>query len=69
MFYIILDDHKSKKSAKVLKEIETIDDEADQYDILIVKNDNFLAAQKYGLRKLPALMFFKEGSPVVFEGC
>jgi len=65
---VLFYDHKSKKSAKVLKEIETIDDEADQYDILIVKNDNFLAAQKYGLRKLPALMFFKGGSPIVFEG-
>lgn len=51
-----------------MKELETIDDDADRYDILIVKNDNFAAAQKYGLKKLPALMFFKEGSPIVFEG-
>ncbi|XP_054718538.1 uncharacterized protein LOC129227940 [Uloborus diversus] len=65
---VLFYDHKSKKSAKVLKELETIDDDADQYDILIVKNDNFSAAQKYGLKKLPALMFFKEGSPIVFEG-
>ncbi|KFM78692.1 hypothetical protein X975_14267, partial [Stegodyphus mimosarum] len=65
---VLFYDHKSKKSAKVLKELETIDDEADQYDILIVKNDNFSAAQKYGLKKLPALMFFKEGSPIIYEG-
>lgn len=64
----IVDDHKSKKSAKVLKEIETIDHVADQYDILIVKNDDLEAAQKYGIKKLPALMFFKQGSPTVYEG-
>ncbi|GFT85179.1 thioredoxin domain-containing protein [Trichonephila clavipes] len=62
---VLFYDHKSKKSAKVLKELETIDDDADQYNILIVKNDNFAAAQKYGLKKLPALLFFKEGSPIV----
>ncbi|GFQ72443.1 thioredoxin domain-containing protein [Trichonephila clavata] len=65
---VLFYDHKSKKSAKVLKELETIDDDADQYNILIVKNDNFAAAQKYGLKKLPALLFFKEGSPIVYEG-
>lgn len=67
-YFVISDDHKSKKSAKVVKEIETIDDEADKYNILIVKNDNFQAAQKYGIKKLPALMFFRGGSPVFYEG-
>lgn len=51
-----------------MKEIEKIDGVCDEYDILVVKNDNFEAAKKYGLKKLPALMFFKEGSPVVYEG-
>lgn len=65
---VLFYDHKSKKSAKVVKELETIDHLADEYDILIVKNDNLQAAQKYGIKKLPALMFFKGGSPVVYEG-
>ncbi|XP_055930888.1 uncharacterized protein LOC129961093 [Argiope bruennichi] len=64
---VLFYDHKSKKSAKVLKELETIDDDADEYDILIVKSANF-ATEKYGLKKLPALIFFKEGSPTVYEG-
>ena len=59
---------KSKKSARVLIEIEKIDETADQYDILIVKNFNSEVAQKYGIQKLPALIFFKAGTPVIYEG-
>lgn len=51
-----------------MKELEKIDDDADRHEILVIKNDDFSAAQKYGLKKLPALMFFKEGSPIVYEG-
>ncbi|KAJ6215940.1 hypothetical protein RDWZM_010440 [Blomia tropicalis] len=59
---------KDKQSEKVLKELEHIDDECDEKGIVFVKTDDVEAAEKYGIRKLPALLFFKYQVPLAYSG-
>lgn len=62
------DDNNDKKSAKVLGELENIDDECDQLGIAFVKIDNAEEAKEYGIEKLPKLLYFEKGIPTVYEG-
>jgi hypothetical protein len=66
--HYIADDNNDKKSAKVLGELENIDDECDQLGIAFVKIDNLEEAKEYGIEKLPKLLYFEKGIPTVYEG-
>lgn len=57
-----------KKSEKVLRELENIDDEADQLGIGFVKIADEALAEDYNLGALPALVYYRNGIPIVFEG-
>lgn len=52
----------------VLKELENIDDECDSNDIAFVKISNLDEAKEYGLDALPALVYFENRIPSVYEG-
>ncbi len=52
----------------VLKELENIDDECDSNDIAFVKISNLDEAKEYGLDTLPALVYFENRIPSVYEG-
>lgn len=67
-FTIIQDDNNDRKSQKVLNELENIDDECDNLGIIFVKLDNVDEAKEYGIEKLPALMYFEKGIPMLYEG-
>mgnify|MGYP002715719948 FL=1 len=49
-------------------ELENIDDECDKLGIAFVKIDNDEEAREYGLDKIPALLYFENGVPLLFEG-
>jgi len=57
-----------KKSEKILKELENIDDEADQLGIAFVKIIDQQLAEEYSLPNLPALVYYRKGIPIVYEG-
>nr|CAG4638530.1 EOG090X0856 [Cyclestheria hislopi] len=57
------DDH-----LKVVKELENIDDECDSHDIAFVKIDNLDEAKEYGLDILPAMVYFENKIPSVYDG-
>ncbi|KAE8748867.1 hypothetical protein FOCC_FOCC004461 [Frankliniella occidentalis] len=59
-----------KQCARVLAEIEHIDDEADGAGINFVKIDDKQMAKDYGVFALPAVLFFKMGTkdPVIYAG-
>ncbi|KAF7496675.1 Protein disulfide-isomerase A5 [Sarcoptes scabiei] len=59
---------KDKQNEKILKELEHIDDECDDNGIVFVKTDDLEAAEKYGLRKLPVLLYFENQVPNVYSG-
>ncbi|CAO1302062.1 unnamed protein product [Diamesa hyperborea] len=65
---VLFYDNNDKKSAKVLAELENIDDECDQLGIAFVKIDNPEEAKEYGIEKLPKLLYFEKGIPTVYEG-
>lgn len=67
-FPFIADDNNDRKSQRVLNELENIDDECDKLGIVFVKIDNTEEAKEYGIEKIPALMYFEKGIPMMYEG-
>jgi hypothetical protein len=52
----------------VLNELENIDDDLDKEDIVLVRLDDDKEAKKYGIDHLPALVYFEEEIPALYEG-
>ncbi|KAK3864390.1 hypothetical protein Pcinc_029923 [Petrolisthes cinctipes] len=52
----------------VLAELENIDDECDAYGIHMVKIQDAQLAKRYGIKTLPALIYFRNGNPLIFDG-
>ena len=50
-----------------IDEMETIDDDAEDLDIFMVKLDSVEHAKRYGLYSLPAVVHFEEGVPNVYD--
>ncbi|XP_066902828.1 uncharacterized protein hlk isoform X1 [Halyomorpha halys] len=65
---VLFYDNNDRKSQKVLNELENIDDECDTLGITFVKLDNADEAKEYGIEKIPALMYFENGIPTIYEG-
>jgi thioredoxin-like negative regulator of GroEL len=63
-----VDNEDDRKSQRVLNELENIDDECDQLGIVFVKIDNDEEAQEYGIEKVPSLVYFENGIPMLYEG-
>uniref|UniRef100_A0A0P4WDS7 Thioredoxin domain-containing protein n=1 Tax=Scylla olivacea TaxID=85551 RepID=A0A0P4WDS7_SCYOL len=51
----------------VLAELENIDDECDLYGIHMVKIQDAQLAKRYGIKTLPALIYFRNGNPLIFD--
>lgn len=52
----------------MLNELENIDDELEKEGIVIVRIDNAAEAKEYGLDHLPALIYFEDKIPAIYEG-
>lgn len=52
----------------VLTELENIDDDCDTYGIHMVKIQDPQLAKRYGIKTLPALIYFRNGNPLIFDG-
>lgn len=68
MKLIFLDDNNDKKSQKALNELENIDDECDTLGIVFVKIDDEEESKLYGIEELPALLYFENGVPTLYNG-
>lgn len=67
-FWILkLDKPECKKCAKALQELENIDDEADQLGIGFVKINDEALAEEYNLGSLPALVYYRNQIPIIYE--
>lgn len=64
----IADDGDDRKSQRTLNELENIDDECDKLGIAFVKIDNDEEAKEYGIEKIPSLVYFEKGIPMLYEG-
>ncbi|XP_018309280.1 uncharacterized protein hlk isoform X6 [Mycetomoellerius zeteki] len=65
---VLFYDNNDRKSQKVLNELENIDDECDQLGVTFVKIDNAEEAKEYGIQKVPTMLYFEKGIPMVYEG-
>lgn len=57
-----------EESERALRRLELIDTEVSLYGHDLVKCDDYLMAKKYGHRVTPALVFFRHGKVIHFEG-
>lgn len=53
---------------KVLQELEQIDDDTDSFGVDFVKINDKRLAKHYGITKFPALTYFREKKPIIYEG-
>lgn len=53
---------------KILDELENIDDELDETGIIFVTTEDSNIAKKNGIKKFPALVFFRNKEPLVYSG-
>merc|ERR1711872_501100 len=52
----------------ILEQLESIDDEVDEYGINFVKNNDPNTARQYNIYNTPTLVYFRKMSPVVYDG-
>ncbi|XP_073845689.1 hulk isoform X2 [Musca autumnalis] len=64
----VMDKPQCRKCAKALQELENIDDEADQLGIGFVKIHDEALAEEYNLGNLPALVYYRHQTPIIYEG-
>lgn len=53
---------------KVLEELEKIDDDTDSFGVDFVKINDKRLAKHYGIKNFPALTYFREKEPIIYEG-
>ena len=49
-------------------ELETIDDDAERYNVEFVKINDKRLAKSFGISHFPTLTFFRDGQIQIFEG-
>ncbi|CAG2180553.1 unnamed protein product, partial [Oppiella nova] len=52
----------------VLDELENIDDDCEIYGINFVKIQDIPLAKRYGIKTYPALIYFRNGNPLIYDG-
>lgn len=53
---------------EILEGLEKIDDESDVFGIHLVKIQDPQLAKRYSIKTFPALVYFRNGNPLLFEG-
>lgn len=62
------DDKDDNQDKKILNELENIDDDLEKEGIVIVKMDDDKEAKEFGIDDLPALVYFENKLPAIYEG-
>lgn len=67
--YCIRQDKPNCKACdQVLLELENIDDECDLFGIQMVKIQDPQLAKRYGIKTFPAMVYFRNGNPLLYDG-
>ncbi|CAG0890984.1 unnamed protein product [Cyprideis torosa] len=66
VFFSDIEDNQD--CVRSLKKMETIDDEATEFGITIVKMNDNLMAKKYGIRRPPGIVYFRKGKHIKYDG-
>ncbi|XP_063244025.1 uncharacterized protein LOC134543121 isoform X2 [Bacillus rossius redtenbacheri] len=65
---VLFYDKEGKQDIRILNELENIDDDLEREGIVIVRMDNEAEAKEYGIDILPALVYFEDKIPAIYEG-
>lgn len=69
MFSIIyIDKQACHVCDQILEDLERVDDECDLYGIHMVKIQDPQLAKRYSIKTFPALVYFRNGNPLLYEG-
>lgn len=52
----------------MLAELEQIDDDTDTFGVDFVKINDKRLAKHYGIKNFPALTYFRDKKPIIYEG-
>lgn len=63
-----LDTHDCESCGQILEELETIDDDTDNYGIMFVKSSDIKLAHEIGIFAFPALVYYDTGVPIMYDG-
>ena len=66
--FFYLDEDNCLECDEAMEGLEKIDDETDALDITFVKVNDPRYAKKYGVNKLPALVYFRRKFPSIYRG-
>lgn len=64
----LLDTKICKNCDAILAELEHINDEAEKFGVAFVKNSDRPTAKKFGITKFPALAYFRNQEPTLYDG-
>lgn len=64
----IIDERDLEESDAVLEKLEKIDGETDNLDIPFVKMGDPRYARKWGVTKLPSVVYFRKRFPNIYRG-
>lgn len=67
-FQLISDTRSCHTCDKVLEELEKIDDDTDNFGVDLVKINDKRLAKQYGIKNFPALTYFREKEPIIYDG-
>jgi len=62
------DSEDCQKCGEILEDLERVDAEADNLDIIFVRIDDVKYAKKWGVTKIPALVYFRRKFPSIYRG-
>lgn len=65
---VLADEPGSRESDDVNERLENIDGETDNLDITFVKMADPRYARKWGVTKLPAIVYFRKRFPSIYRG-
>ena len=63
-----IDDKDDPDSIQVVNALENIDDDCDRHGIVFVKNDDREFADDNGINDIPALIYYEDGIPNLYDG-
>lgn len=67
-FLLLSDKINCNICEQILEGLELVDDDCDRHGITFVKTKDFSVAEQYGVHDFPALVYFENSIPNVFEG-
>ena len=68
IFIFLTDKQNCHICDEILEGLEHIDDECDLFGIHVVKIQDPQLAKRYSIKTFPALVYFRNGNPLLFEG-